>query len=119
MTDKKLGHTLAYQLALWCINDAQLYRSMAKSIIYNYAVKMVKGIYDPKKAIVGWVNLVEEGLRTFRTKNTKYLYTRVDKETKVTAARIIEEYYKNELEEKALQLYDLKKKGKAWQRRPD
>jgi len=113
MTDESMAH----ELAIWCINDAHLYRSMAKSIIQNYAVKMVKGIYDPKKAVIGWINLVEEGLRTYKKKYPGYY--RIDKATKTHAAKMIEEHYKKELQEKALELYDLKKKGKAWQRRTD
>jgi hypothetical protein len=78
---------------------------------------MVKGVYDPKKALIGWVNLVEEGLQGYKKKFPGY--SRVDKSTKIHAAKMIEEHYKKELQEKSLELYDLKKKGKAWQRRTD
>jgi hypothetical protein len=110
MTDQEM----AKELALWCINDGLLYRQTTQSIIKNYAIKKVKGIYDPKRAIVRWLTLVEEELVRYKKKFPGYY--RIDKTTKVAAAKMVENYYRNELEDKAVELYDLKKAGKAWQR---
>jgi hypothetical protein len=110
MTDQATAH----ELYIWCVNDVQLYRQMAQSIIKNYAIRKVKGIYDPKRAIVGWTNLVEEGLSRYKKRFPGYY--RIDKATKVAAAKQIENHYREELEEMTAKLTDLKKKGKAWQR---
>ena len=110
MTDQAMAH----ELYIWCVNDGLLYRQMAQPIIKNYAIRKVKGIYDPKRAVVGWTNLVEEGLSRYKKRFPGYY--RIDKATKVAAAKMIETHYRNELEDKAVELFDLKKKGKAWQR---
>jgi hypothetical protein len=105
----------AQELAFWCINDAQLYHSMTKSIIHNNAVKIVKKIYDQKKAVISWISLVEEGIS-----NQKVKYPgnyQVDKSIKTRAAKIVQIHYQNELEKKARELYEFKIQGKDWQRR--
>lgn len=105
---------MANELALWCVNNVQLYRQMTQPTIKNYAIKKVKGIYDPKRAVVGWMNLIEEGLKLYKKKYPGYY--RIDKATKSAAAKMVADHYRNELEDKAVELYDLKKSGKAWQR---
>lgn len=111
MTDRHF----AEELYLYTVNDAGLYRSMAQPIIHNYAIKRIKGIYDPAKAITGWVNLVEEGLKEYKKEFPGYY--RVDKGTKLLAAKAIGNHYEEEIQTKVKKLTVLKKTGKAWKQR--
>jgi hypothetical protein len=111
MTDKPF----AEDLYLFIANDGQLYRSMAQSIIHAYAVRKIKGTYDPEKAVQGWVNLVEEGLAKYKKKFPGFY--KVDKGTKLVVAKALGNRYAEELNERVKKLTALKNAGKSWQRR--
>jgi hypothetical protein len=110
MTDK----VFAQELYLFITNDGLLYRQMGQSIIKNYAIKKVKGEYDAELAIKGWLNMVEAGLRKYKTKFPGYY--KVDKETKIFIARGLGKHYEEEILLMVKKLTVLKKAGKAWQR---
>lgn len=108
----------AWELYLYIKKDGQLYRQMTQSIIHNYAIKKIKGTYDPQKAIKGWVNLVEEGLARYKKEYRGYEVVRtVDMGTKILAAKHLADAYAEELANKVKQLRALKATGKVWQRR--
>lgn len=114
MVNQRIGD----ELALYILHDRKLYDQKATPIIKLYAIKYVKGIYDPKKALVGWMSLVDEGWSKFKKEYPGY-YPPLDKATKILVAKYLESHYDDEIQDKALKMYDLKKAGKAWQRGTD
>lgn len=54
---------LARELALYAINDSQIYRQRIIPFIKNYARKKRKGIFDKKKAIEGLANLLAKDVQ--------------------------------------------------------
>lgn len=111
MADKDM----ALEFAWFIENDGQLYRSQTQSIIHNYAIKKIKGIYDAKRAITGWLNLVENGIRKYKKEFPGYY--KIDKGTKILVAKHLAMTYAEEIAMKVKKMRTLKKAGKPWQRR--
>jgi len=111
MVDKPM----AWELYLFIENDGQLYRSQTQSIIHNYAIRKIKGIYDAKRAITGWLNLVENGIRKYKKEFPGYY--NIGKETKILVAKHLANAYAEEIAMKVRKMKTLKKSGKPWQRR--
>lgn len=97
----------AHELALWAVNDGDLYDRQARAILDNLARKIVAGTYDADKAPTLWGYLAD----TAAQKYTKAHGTPggssfgiFGKATRQLAAVEIGEHYAEMLEERAAEL---------------
>jgi hypothetical protein len=56
---------LAAELKMFTENDGEIYRGQTTSILKNLATKMVKGVYDPDKAVDLFMYLAESGAKKY------------------------------------------------------
>jgi hypothetical protein len=86
MTAQTVDTSLARELTLFIENDGTLYRQMYRSIVKNYARKVVKRVYNRTQAIRGVVHLVNEGIVRYRR---EFGLPPVNQATKESAAKQI------------------------------
>ena len=105
------------EIALYILNDSQLYRTGTTAFIMNYARKKVKGTYDRTLAIKGLEILVKRGMekyaRDFRIP-WKQMLNQINVPTRRYAAKEILNHITDEINEKTKQMRALKKAGKPW-----
>ena len=96
------------ELYLYTVNNGNLYRTKAKSIMENLAKKKISGKYDHDLAVKAWMYLVEDGLRSYN-KEFSEESLKLTKEEKTEVAKEIQSHYDEELEDTVEKL----QKGKS------
>lgn len=85
------------ELHLYADNDAELYRQQREPIEKNLDKKWEKGAYDREKAVLAYLNLVDNASRKYRKEFASYpssqkIFTKADK---VKVAKEMEEDFYN------------------------
>lgn len=118
-TGKPIGHEFAQYIVDAVESDGDLYRQIYRPIVVNYAIKRVKGVYDPKKALIGVMHLTEEGIKKHQRHAEEYYETSFGKVPITVKQKITVELLKgmeSEIADTVREMMKLKKAGKAWQR---
>lgn len=63
----------AHELALFIINDGELYRSQTQPIILNLRRKLKRGVYDSEKAVKLYKYLADNGAKKYTFEHDAYL----------------------------------------------
>ena len=85
----------ARKLALFSINNEQVYRTSIQPIIKNLARKMAAGTYDPAMAPKAWSYAAEAGRRAYAK---EWPGVRFSVRDRADAAQEIEAHYQDELQ---------------------
>ena len=85
----------ARKLALFSINNEQVYRTSIQPIIKNLARKMAAGTYDPAMAPKAWSYAAEAGRRAYAKEWPEVRFSVRDR---ADAAQEIEAHYQDELQ---------------------
>lgn len=118
-TGKPIGHEFAQYIVDAVESDGDLYHQIYRPIVVNYAIKRVKGVYDPKKAVIGTMHLAEEGIKKFKRRAEEYYEVPFGNIPPLTKQKIAVELLKgmeSEIADTVREMTVLKKAGKAWQR---
>jgi hypothetical protein len=95
----------ADELALFIINDGDLYRQNISMVIKNLAKKIKKGAYDPQKALKLWQYSAQWGAQKYTKENgirgTNGSYGMFSPHDRREAAKQLADYYEDELREAA------------------
>jgi hypothetical protein len=86
----------ARELALYAVNEGDLYRGQTQAILANLRRKIAKGVYDAEKAIVLWGYLADAAAKKYRAEFGPMIGG-FNKATRIAAAREIAEHYAEEL----------------------
>lgn len=86
------------ELALYAINDGDLYREAMRGIIPGLAKKAAAGRYDKKLAVVLWEYHAEKAARAY---SREIEPTRFNAASRMVAARLFEEHYREAVEHAA------------------
>lgn len=121
---------LAAELVRFTVSDGDLYRQQVQPILANLAKKIVKGRYDPDKALVLWGYLADNGALKYtwefgdRKRGTRSWHQQgVDgngafpKNIRRLAAAEFRDYYNEELEELTSVVAGLQVKAKPARRK--
>ncbi len=96
MTRRQEGNeTGARELALYAVNDGDLYRQRALPIIANLRRKRARGIYDPTLALKLWRYLADDAAKSY---SKLFGPCRFSPATRDLAAAEIAAHYQEELE---------------------
>lgn len=95
----------ADELAMYIINDGDLYRRNISMVIKNLAKKIKKGVYDPQKALKLWQYSAQWGAqkytKEFRIAGTHGSYGMFSPSDRKDAAKQLAEHFEDELREAA------------------
>ncbi len=95
----------ADELAMYIVNDGDLYRQNISMVIKNLAKKIKKGTYDPQKALKLWQYSAQWGAqkytKEFRIAGTHGSYGMFSPSDRKDAAKQLAEHYEDELREAA------------------
>ena len=98
---KRNPETEAHELALYTVNEADLYRQRAQPIMTNLRKKIRKGTYDAVKALKLWAYLADAGAQKYTKEigeggpNGSYgIFSKADR---ALAAKELAEHYEDEL----------------------
>lgn len=117
MTSTTIDKPWATELALYILNDGNLYRQITRPWVLNLARKKVKGTYDRTLAIKGLDYLVKEGIKRYRKDfgvSQPVMTTAFNPATRKHAAEYILNYLQDEIEYTTKQMRALKASGKPW-----
>lgn len=94
------------ELYLYTVNTGDLYRKVAQPIMDNLAKKIANGTYDKTKALIAWQRLADQGaVRYDREINDgRGSMMWIPKKEREEVAKMIQEHYEEELQEKAEKL---------------
>ncbi len=115
MRDQTADEATAHELYLYIENDGQLYRQMYQPQVMNMARRIVRGDFNPEKAVKLVVYLVEEGIRRYRK---EFGLGTVNRATKEAAARMLLPYMTEQAQEKAREITASKKRARPGQPDP-
>lgn len=90
----------AEELYLYAINNGTIYRNSITPLIANYRKKISRGQYDEQKAVKGFENIAKMAAMQYEKEFLlqKY-YTVFNAETRREAAKMILEYFEDEIME--------------------
>lgn len=95
----------ADELAMFIINDGDLYRQNIQMVIKNLAKKIKKGVYDPQKALKLWQYSAQWGAQKYTKemgiRGTNGSYGMFSPHDRREAAKQLAEHYEDELREAA------------------
>jgi hypothetical protein len=107
----------AHELALYAINNGNLYRSQTTPIIENLAKKKASGTYDENKAPLLWSYLAQSAAIAYAKEHdapgVSGLYT-FDKPTRDLAAAEMAEAYQEHIDERAEEIRTERANRKRW-----
>lgn len=83
-TRQEVDEIGARELELYIMNDYQLYKSQLEPIEKNYKRKIKKGTFNKEKAVLGYLNLVDNGARKY---NKEFGGTNFNKATRIEVAK--------------------------------
>jgi len=90
----------AQELALYAVNDGQLYDSQAFAICRNLARKQLRGTYDADKALIAWQHLAATSAQKYNAEfcgtgsTWHHVFPVADRKD---AARIIADHYQDQI----------------------
>lgn len=89
----------------WILSDGDTYRRSTDLLIYNYAKKVFRGEYDSKRAIEGYIHVIESVLPRIKRDYNEYhegerYVTTVSRDTKVVIAREMMAEYEETLRDR-------------------
>jgi len=87
----------ATELALYAVNDGDLYRQRATPIMENLVRKHMRGTYDATLALKAWQYLADDAAKAYRKEFS--MVGGFDKPTREAAAKRIADYYAEGLAE--------------------
>ena len=62
---KPINNETAHELALFAVNEGDLYESQAFAICRNLARKQLRGVYDADKALIAWGHLATAAAKKY------------------------------------------------------
>lgn len=94
------------ELYLYTVNTGDLYRKVAQPIMDNLAKKIVNGTYDKTKALIAWQRLADQGAVRYdkEINDGRGSMMWIPKKEREEVAKLIQEHYEEELQEKAEKL---------------
>ena len=101
------------ELYLYTVNTGDLYRKVAQPIMDNLAKKIANGTYDKTKALISWQRLADQGAARYdrEINDGRGSMMWIPKKEREEVAKLIQEHYEEELNEKAEKLKSEKKKS--------
>lgn len=101
------------ELYLYTVNTGDLYRKVAQPIMDNLAKKIANGTYDKTKALIAWQRLADQGATRYdkEINDGRGSMMWIPKKEREEVAKLIQEHYEEELNEKAEKLKSEKKKS--------
>lgn len=93
---KEADSIAARELALYAVNDGDLYRSRALPIIANLRRKRAKGTYDAALAVKAWRHLADDAAKAY---SREFGPVRFSPATRDAAAAEIADHYADHLNE--------------------
>lgn len=88
----------AKELFLYAINSRTIYMNSIKPLIANYRKKISRGQYDEQKAVKGFENIAKMAAMQYEKEFLlKKYYTVFNAETRREAAKLILEYFEDEI----------------------
>ena len=96
-----IDNETAHELALYAVNDGQLYESDAFKICRQMAKRQFKGTYDPILAMRSWVHLATSAAKKYNTELCGSASAWFDVFTvpdRADAACIIADHYTDQIE---------------------
>lgn len=88
----------ANELFLYAINSSTIYACSIKPLIANYRKKISKNQYDNEKAVKGFENIAKIAAMKYEKEFLlKKYYTVFNAETRREAAKLILEYFEDEI----------------------
>lgn len=105
------------ELYLYTVNTGNLYRQMAQPIMDNLARKIVRGNYNKDMALKAWQNLADKGAAMYdrEINDGRGSMMWISKPERTEVAKMLQEHYEEELQEK---VEKLKSDKKASSRKP-